>query len=168
MMKLTEDYRKNVKAALKIMQLQRAALYHDVMRHYSVLYNGLHELDSEKVRALYFDAYHLEWLDHHWDNLTHMIQGDSKNEQREQTLFFASYFSELMQILDGKSRVAAAAFSELIKAQLLIVNQLIECSDEWDERSNQLQVNLKKHKSHYKKLIELAKAARKEDENGTS
>lgn len=166
-MKLTEDYRKNVKVALKIMQLQRAELYHDVMRHYSVLYNGLHELDSEKVRALYFDAYYLEWLDHHWDNLTHTIQGDSKNEQREQTLFFASYFSELMQVLDGKSRFAAVS-SELIKAQLLTVIQLIECSDEWDERSNQLQVNLKKHKSHYKKLIELAKAARQGDGNGIS
>ena len=59
-MKLTGDYRKNVKVSLKIMRTQRAAMYDDVMRHYSGLYNGLHELDSEKVRSLYFEAYHLE------------------------------------------------------------------------------------------------------------
>lgn len=167
-MKLTEDYRKNVKVALKIMQMQRTAMYEDVMRHYSVLYNGLHELDSENVRSLYFDAYHLEWLDHHWEKLTYTIQGNSKKEQQEQTVFFALYFSELMQISNGKSKAAAVASYELIKAQLITVNQLIECSDQWDERSNQLQVNLKKHKSHYKKLIEFAKAARQEDENGNS
>ena len=165
-MKLTEDYRKNVKVALKIMQLQRAALHHDVMRHYSVLYNGLHELDSQKVRTLYFDAYLLEWIDQHWEKLAKNVQNCSRKDQREMITFFASYFSELMQITIGKASYAAAP--ELLKAQLASISQLIELTDEWDERNNQLQVNLKKHKYHYKKLIEQAQAARQEDENGNS
>lgn len=167
-MKLTEDYRNNVKASLKIMQMQRSALYEDIMRHYSALYNGLHEQDSVKVRSLYFEAYHLEWLEQHWVQMAKTIQSKGKKEQQDFTLFFAAFFSELLKksAEDGDCPVVASA--ELIKAQLTTVNQLIECSDAWDERSNQLQVNLKKHKSHYKKLIEQAKAVRQEVENGDS
>ncbi|MBQ8922217.1 MAG: hypothetical protein IJ060_08675 [Oscillospiraceae bacterium] len=162
-MKLTEDYRSNVQISLRIMKAQREKLYEDIIRHYSGLYNGLHEPDSGKVRALYYEAYLLEWLDQHWDQMAYFLRGKSKKEQRELTVFFASYFSELMQKAQDDEANASASLSELLKAQLASVNQLIECSDAWDERSNQLQVNLKKHKYHYKKLIEQAKSKKEEE-----
>ena len=165
---MMEDYRKNVKASLSVMQMQRLAVYQDVKRHYSALYNGLHEQDSEKVRALYFEAYHLEWLDLHWEKLAQMMQHSRKKEQQDMAAFFAVYFSELMQNSAGNGMAASIAAPELLRAQLTTVKQLIECSDQWDEKNNQMQVNLKKHKAHYKKLIERAKAAGKENENGVS
>ena len=162
-MKLTEDYRSNVLISLRIMRQLREKLYEDTMRHYSGLYNGLHEPDSERVRALYYEAYLLEWLDQHWEQMAYYLRNRSKKEQRDMTVFFASFFSELMQKAQDEEAKSSASLSELLKAQLASVNQLIECSDAWDERNNQLQVNLKKHKYHYKKLIEQARTRKMEE-----
>ena len=72
-----------------------------------------------------------------------------------------------------KQPVACDSWSELCDAisgklnERLVVEvhqQLID----WDERNNQLQVGLKKHKLHYKQIIEEAKKRSKENENGTA
>ena len=43
---------------------------------------------------------------------------------------------------------------ELIRTNQKAIEQMIMFSDEWEERSNQLKVNLKKRKEHFKQLVE--------------
>ena len=153
---IEQDYKDCVRVSLQVMQILRYKIYKDSKEHYSVIYNGLHEYGSENVRNLYFQAYEMEWLDSHWDVLTDLLKKhrEDKDAQQNVTLFFAEYFSDLMYEIDIESPLAKVAMREFIAAQRKIIEQMIMFSDKWEERSNQLKVNLKKHKEHYKRLIE--------------
>ena len=52
------------------------------------------------------------------------------------------------------SGAAKLAIPELIRTNQKAIEQMIMFSDEWEERSNQLKVNLKKRKEHFKQLVE--------------
>lgn len=152
-----QDYKDCVRSSLCAMRILRDKICKDSREHYSVIYNGLHEYESKKVRDLYFQAYDMEWMDSHWNVLADMLKrrGDDyrKSEQQEIALFFAGYFSDFMSELDNSSMFAETAMRELIAAQKDVIEQMIMFSDKWEERNNQLKVNLKKHKEYYKRLI---------------
>ena len=157
-MGIRQNYRTCVLLALRIMQEQREKMVKDSKEHYSVIYNGLHEPESEQVRALYFQEYEMEWLDSHWNMLTEFLKQRkndyTKREQKEMTLFFAEYFSSLLSEMEHMSGAAKLAIPELIRTNQKAIEQMIMFSDEWEERSNQLKVNLKKRKEHFKQLVE--------------
>ncbi len=157
-MAVQDDYREMISNCMLIMRDQRKKLEEDVLRHYSGLYFGLHEITSERVRQLYFDQYQMEWLGNHWLEFEKSIQKLSKREQRKYTSFFAEFYSELIQSLVSEIESGSAGLPELIKAQQESLHDLIEMSDEWDERGNQLQVSLKKQKALFKRMIEEAKS----------
>lgn len=157
-MRIEQNYKDCVGLSLCVMQELRYKIYKDSKEHYSVIYNGLHESESNNVRDLYFQAYEMEWLDSHWDVLTDLLKRHKndykKSAQQDITLFFAEYFSSFMSELDDTTSLAKVAMRELIVAQKAAIEQMIEYSDNWEEKNNQLKVNLKKHKEHFKKLIE--------------
>ncbi len=166
-MKPVENFRERIIEALQVMQKQREAISEDMRRHYSGIFFGLHETESAKLRALYFEAYQMEWLDSHWTEFAARIRHRSRSEQRSLTKLFAEFFSQLLE-LPAQEHTALAAAPEFIHAQQAALQELIEMTDEWDERSNQLEVAMKKHKGHYKKLIEEARKKMKEVKNGTA
>ena len=152
-----QDYKDGVRLSLYVMKEMRNKIYKDCKGHYSVIYNGLHESESPNVRNLYFQAYEMEWLDSHWDELTGLMKQHKseykKSKQRDITLFFAKYFSSFMSELEGASPLAQGAAHELIAAQKKVIEQMMTFADRWEEKDNQLKVNLKKHKEHFKRLI---------------
>lgn len=119
--------------------------------------------------ALYFQEYELEWIDNHWELLMNVLRQHNmdykKSEQKEITLFFSKYFSALMTEIVNSSSDVDITIRELIAVQKNIIEQMIEFSDKWEERSNQLKVNLKKHKEHYKRLIEKVIADERKEYN---
>lgn len=157
-MKIEQDYKTCVRFSLRVMQELRDKVYKDSMEHYSVIYNGLHEPESNNVRELYFQAYEMEWLDNHWETLARMLKQYNseykRGEQKDITLFFAEYFSKFMSELSTDSLYAKMAMRDLIAAQKKVIEQMISYADRWEERNNQLRVNLKKHKEHFKILIQ--------------
>ena len=159
-MRIGQNYRECVLLSLRIMQEQRKKLIKDSREHYSTIYSGLHEFGSESTRALYFQAYKMEWLDNHWNALTEFLKQKKNDyttrEKKEFTLFFAEYFSALMSELKNVSGPAKMILPELIRSNQKSIEQMIMFSDNWEERSNQLKVNLKKHKEHFKRQVENA------------
>lgn len=157
---IDRNYRNCVRLSLQIMQEQRRKLIKDSEEHYSIIYSGLHESCSASTRVLYFQAYEMEWLDNHWNALTEFLRQRkndyTKREQKEITLFFAEHFSALMSEIENVSGMAKMALPELIRSNQKAIEQMIAISDNWEERSNQLKVNLKKHKEHFKGIIENA------------
>lgn len=155
---IEQNYKNCVSFSLRVMRELRYKIYKDSKEHYSVIYNGLHESESDNVRDLYFQTYEMEWLDSHWDVLTDLLNRHKndykKSAQQDITLFFAEYFSAFMTELDDADPLAKVAMRELLKKQKTVIEQMIMYSDNWEEKNNQLKVNLKKHKEHFKKLIE--------------
>ncbi len=156
-MRYVEDYKEEVQLSLRIMKKMRESLTDDCLNHYSSIYSGLHEYESEKVRMLYFESYHLEWLDRHWSDLTKSIQNKPRNDQRMLSAFFARYYAALVGDCAQTVGQNSTAAYQMLSAQKASIDELIEMSDDWSERSNQLEVNLKKHKAHFKRLIQEAK-----------
>lgn len=158
-MRNEQNYREYVRLSLHVMKELRYKIYKDSKEHYSGIYTGLHESESDNVRDLYFQAYEMEWLDTHWTILTNLLnQNYKKNTQRDITLFFAERFSSFMSELDNASLFAKLAMRELVKVQKEDIEQMIAVSSKWEEKNNQLKVNLKKHKEHFKKLIEKSRS----------
>lgn len=155
-MKMEEDYRGGVSISLQVMKDLRHKIYKDSIEHYSGIYNGLHEFASDNTRNLYFQAYEMEWLDSHWDKLARLLQknGYGKAEQRDLTLFFSERFSVFLTEMEDSSSPAKGAMRDLIVAQKEIIEQMIDYADKWEEQSNRLRVGIKKHREHFKRLIE--------------
>lgn len=164
-MRVEQDYRSCVTFSLCVMHQMRVKIYQDVRQHDSVIYNGLHEFESENVRNLYFQEYEMEWFDSHWNALESLLKqnGCMKSEQKEKTLFFATYFAEFLPDLNSAEPLAKVAVRELVAAKKKMVEEMIDCADQWEERNNQLKVDLKKHKEYFKRLIENSKKNAKEE-----
>lgn len=160
-MGIISDYRRNTMISLNVLKEERQNLFNDITKHYSAIYEGLHEFQSKNVRDLYFQSYFMEWLDRHWSDLTIHINATSeelsKNDKKEISLFFAEYFSLFIDELTNTSSIADSASQPLIQAKKKIIDNMISFSYDWEERSNQLKVDQKKHKEHFKKIIEQAK-----------
>lgn len=156
-MRVMRDYRTCVGISLFVMQKLREKLYiHSAEQRYSVIYNGLHESESVNVRDLYFEAYEMEWLDSHWEALTDLLKqkGYTKTEQQDISLFFAQYFSSFLEEVDSACPIAKASMRELLVEKKKAIGQMIMYADKWEEQNNQLKVDLKKHKEHFRRLIE--------------
>ena len=155
---MERNYKDCVRISLYVMKELRNKICTDSEKHYSVIYNGLHESESENVRNLYFQAYEMEWLDSHWDVLTDLLKQYrkqcGKGQEQEVTVFFAEYFSSILSEIDTHSGIKKAAMREIITAQKEAIEQMIKYADHWEEHRNQLKVNLKKHKEYYRRLIE--------------
>lgn len=166
-MKVIHDYRMSVTISMDIMKNGRQRLFNDVMKHNSTIFEGLHEYTSDNIRDLYFEAYEMEWLDSHWRELTEYLKQHNieyrTSEQRDITLFFAKCFSKFISEFDDTSDLSRIASHELIRAKKASLDQMINFSADWEERSNKMRVELKKNKEHYKRLIENAKNQRRND-----
>lgn len=159
-MRVGQDYKACVLLSLQVMQGQRRKLLKDSKEHYSTIYSGLHESGSDSTRNLYFEKYEMEWLDSHWNAFTALLKqrenNYTKKEQKEITVFFAEYFSKLMSELENASAAVKVAAQELIRSNQQAIKNMIMFSESWEERSNQLVVSSKKHKEHFKRLLENA------------
>lgn len=157
-MGIKPNYKLCILSSLQIFKEQREKLVKNSKEHYSVIYNGLHESESENARNLYFQAYQMEWLDSHWNALTEFLKQKKNDytlrERKEITLFFAEHFLSLMSEMENISGFAKMAVPELIKSNRQSIEQMIMFSEQWEEQSNRLKVNLKRHKEHFKRLME--------------
>ena len=160
-MEFVQDYRREVRISLSILKKERSELFRDISKRYSVIFEGLHEISSETVRALYFQAYFMEWLDRHWTELSATMNDPAENlnidEKKNTTLFFARYFTGLIDELCDISAVAGSASQPLLKAKKRTIEDMISFAGCWEEKSNQLKVDQKKHKAHFLQIIEHAK-----------
>ena len=156
-MKIQHDYRKSVLLSLKIMHQQREQICNDTLGHYSVIYNGLHEYRSENTRELYFQAYLTEWADRHWlilnEYLSRKKNEMTRNEQRDTVAFFADYYSQLIEEIDKVQNSSGDVMHELLNIKRSAINEMISYSDKWEEKNNKLQVELKKNKEQFERMI---------------
>lgn len=152
-----QDYRKCVSMSLNIMRNQRESIFNDTIEHYSAIYNGLHEFHSVKTRELYFQAYIIEWTDKHWLLLNeYMIKHKNdmmKNEQRDMTMFFADFFSFFLDEIGDRRSFSCETMHEMIKVKQSAINEMIRYSDKWEEKNNKLQVELKKNKEQFERML---------------
>ena len=170
-MRFINDYKSSVNLSLNVLCEQRKKLYTDTMTHYSTVYMGLHEFESDTVRNLYFESYQMEWLDNHWNQMRYFLTR-SKGEypidsQKDITAFFADALSVFIDEYTAKDgALYAVSMSELLKIKKESLNAMIEASERWEEKSNLLQVDLQKHREHYNKLIANAKKRKEDNGNG--
>ncbi len=161
-MTFKEDYRLCVRTSFDVMRRQRKCLIQDSLGHYSVIYNGLHESSSPAARSLYFQSYQIEWLDSHWNSLYELISGaETKDRQKEISLFFAEYFSKLYS--ESDSILSGPVTSVMLKTKKRSIDEMIQYSEKWEEKSNQLKVDLKKNKEYFKRLINEAASQESEE-----
>ena len=152
-----QDYRKCVSLSLDIMKQQRERLFKDTLDHHSVIFSGLHEYRSKSTRELYFQEYIIEWMNDHWGSLNEYLKKYKKemtiNEQRDITLFFAEYFSVLLDDEDISHNMSCEVMHEMMKIKQAAISEMISYSDKWEEKNNKLNVDLKKNKEQFERML---------------
>ncbi len=150
------DYRFCVKASLQVMKLQRAKICNDSSNGQNhLIYSGLHET-NEDLQNLYFQYYLVEWLDDHWSNIHLILEKHpeySVDQKKNFTLFFAEYFSKMIDEVSLSGTLSKLAIPNLLKIQKDSIQELIQYSEKWEQNSNKLKLLLKKHREQFKILL---------------
>ena len=158
MMFQDKDYRFCVKAALQILHKEREELCYDSIQHNPMIYSGLHEFESDSKRQLYFQAYLIEWIDDHWNDMTDILEEHKKeftvNENRQMAVFFAEYLSRLVDECADKGTLSKLAIPDLLKAKRKSLIDMAEMAEHWQENSDKLKAEKKKHKEQFARLLE--------------
>ncbi len=161
-----KDYRFCVKASLQILQEEREKLCYDSIQHNPMIYSGLHEFESDSKRKLYFQAYLIEWIDNHWNDMADIMErhkGEYTIDERKFiTVFFADYLSRLIDECNDKGTLSKLAVPEMLKAKRKALLNMAEMSDKWQENSDRLKAEKKKHKEQFARL--LAEAEKESEE----
>ena len=151
------DYRFCVKASLQILRQECERLCRDSVDHQPMIYCGLHEFESSTKRKLYFQAYLVEWIDDHWNEMTDILEMHkrdfSADENKYMTVFFAEYFSRLLDECSDKSALSKLAIPELLKAKRKSLLDMARMSDHWQENSDRLKAEKKKHREQFARLL---------------
>lgn len=148
------DYHFCVKASLQVMKEQRKNIYCDSKSNY-LIYSGLHET-NEELQILYFQYYLVEWLDSHWIRMQEILDNHpeySIDQRREFTLFYAEYFSKMMNSWVTTGVLSKKVIHDILQTQKETIQEIITISEKWEQNSNKLKLLLKKHKEQFEYLI---------------
>lgn len=151
------DYRFTVKAALQILYRQRTQLYDDCMQKDPTLYDGLYEYRNKTLRNLFWQAYLVEWINVHWEEMADILERHkeySVDECRYMSMIFADYLSRLIAECDGKGVLSKLAVPDLLAVKKKALRNMIETSEKWEVNAKQLKADRKKNQAQYAKLIE--------------
>ena len=157
MMLRDTNYRFCVKASLQILRKGREKLCNDSIQHNPTIYSGLHEFQSETKKSLYFQAYLVEWIDNHWNDMTDLIQARKRDfnidERKSMALFFSEYFSQLIKECENKGTLSKLAIHDLLKAKRRSLLKMAEMADAWQENYDKLEAEKKKHKEQFARML---------------
>lgn len=148
------NYRFCVKASLQVMKEQRKKIYDDSQSNH-LIYSGLHET-NEELQTLYFQYYLVEWLDSHWSRMQEILDNHpeySIDQRREFTLFYAEYFSRMMNSWMTTGVLSKMIIPDILQMQKETIQEMITLSEKWEQNSNKLKLLLKKHKEQFEYLI---------------
>lgn len=152
-----KDYRFCVKASLQILREEREHLCYDSIEHNPTIYSGLHEFESASKRKLYFQAYLIEWIDNHWNNMADIMQRHkaeyTMDARKYMTVFFANYLSMLIDECNNKGALSKLAIPEMLKTKRKALLDMTEMADKWQENSDRLKAEKKKHKEQFARLL---------------
>ena len=153
----SQDYRLCVKLSLQIMNDQRNELCNKSKSPAQgiAIYMALHEMNSQ-IRSLRFQYSLVEWLDSHWENLQSRLNCNQEYtiDQRKQiTLFFAEYFSKLLDNVKADGIFSKLGIPDLLAMQKAILSDLISTGEKWEEKSQLLRYQMIKHEEEYRNLI---------------
>lgn len=149
------DYRFTVHLSLLIMKRLRQEIYNKCLLTDTNLYMGLHEIDDQ-LRTLRFQYTVLDWVDSHWWELHNILDAHSEytvDQKKEITLFFAQYYSKMIDNLELSGTFSKVGTNDLIKMQKQILTELISTGEHWEENSRRLRLEMKKHEEEYNHLI---------------
>ena len=148
------NYRFCVKASLQVMKEQRKKIYDDSQSNH-LIYSGLHET-NEELQTLYFQYYLVEWLDSHWSRMQEILDNHpeySIDQRRVFTLFYAEYFSRMMNSWMTTGVLSKMIIPDILQMQKETIQEMITLSEKWEQNSNKLKLLLKKHKEQFEYLI---------------
>lgn len=136
------------------MKEQRNRIYDDSQSNH-LIYSGLHET-NEELQTLYFQYYLVEWLDNHWSRMQEILENHSEysiDQKREFTLFYAEYFSKMMNSWVTTGVLSKMMIPDILQTQKETIQEMITFSEKWEQNSNKLKLLLKKHKEQFEYLI---------------
>ena len=148
------NYRFCVEASLQVMKEQRNRIYDDSQSNH-LIYSGLHAT-NEELQTLYFQYYLVEWLDNHWSRMQEILENHSEysiDQKREFTLFYAEYFSKMMNSWVTTGVLSKMMIPDILQTQKETIQEMITFSEKWEQNSNKLKLLLKKHKEQFEYLI---------------
>lgn len=148
------NYHFCVKASLQVMKEQRNRIYDDSQSNH-LIYSGLHET-NEELQTLYFQYYLVEWLDNHWSRMQEILENHSEyslDQKREFTLFYAEYFSRMMNSWVTTGVLSKMMIPDILQTQKETIQEMLTFSEKWEQNSNKLKLLLKKHKEQFEYLI---------------
>ena len=155
-MKKAENYRYEVETSLKILRNRRDKFVNDSICREPELYLGLHESERSAVRDLRFQYYITIWLNEHWNDMADEINGStelSSYDKKAFTMFFAEYFSHLVDHCSEKGLLTKLAAPEFLDIQKRQLKELLNSTLKWEENSNILKLQAQKNKEKFKRLI---------------
>lgn len=144
-------------SALKILKEQREMICDDTLKHDPMIYNGLHEFESDSLRNIFFQAYIVDWLDSHWGNIKLKLNNNSEyslDEKKKMTLFFSNYFSGLIDEYKISSYISTLIIPYILEEESKILEELIIFENEWQISLDKLSVCRKKNRERFKKIID--------------
>ena len=148
------DYRFCVKASLQVMKELRIKICDDSCNN-NLIYSGLHET-NDKLQELYFQYYLIEWLDSHWKYMQDILDNHpeySNDQKRDFTLFYAEYFSKMLDSWVTEGTLSTIMIPEILQTQKEAVKELIMFSEKWEQNSNKIKLLLKKNKEQFEYVI---------------
>jgi len=155
-MLINYDYRFCVRASLQVMKDRRSQLCKDTLQYHHIVYNGLHDSKPE-VQKLYFQYYLVQWFDSHWDYMQEILNQHkeyTRDQRKQMILFFAEYFSEILNNYDNSGVMAKLMIPNLLQVQKETLKEMLALNEKWMENSSKLKVEIKKHDEEFKRLID--------------
>ena len=77
----------------------------------------------------------------------------SVDQRREFTLFYAEYFSRMMNSWVTTGVLSKMMIPDILQTQKETIQEMITFSEKWEQNSNKLKLLLKKHKEQFEYLI---------------
>lgn len=148
------DYRFCIKASLQVMKKQRTDIYENSINNYYVR-RGLYEKD-EKRQMLCFQSYSLEWLGNHWVCLRDIFDNHleySTDQKRDFALFYAEFFSKFLDLWRTTGALSKLAIPDILQTLKNAVEELIMCSDKWEEKSKKLELLIMGNEAKFEHLL---------------
>lgn len=149
------DYRFCVKASLQVMKDRRKQLCNDTLQYNSIVYNGLHDSKPE-IQKLYFQYYLVQWFNSHWDYMEKILTQHkeyTRDQRKQMILFFAEYFSTILNHYDSSGVMAKLMIPNLLQVQKENLKEMLALNEKWMENSNKIKVEIKKQDEEFRRVI---------------
>lgn len=152
---INKNYRFSVNASLQVMKAQREKICNDCFSGDYWIYRGLYETDDE-TQKLHFQYYLLKWLDDHWNEMQTILASHNEysiDQKKEITLFFAQYFSKMIDVISKSGIMSTLMIPELLQVQKESIQTLLQYEEKWEDNSNQIRLLLSKQKTMFKRML---------------